>query len=101
MIAGTIESMAVTTQIGTFIESRPGVHGGRPCIAGTSVSVRRIAQWYITGLIPEEIAQKFGHLSLAQVHAALAYYLANPEEIDADLDAEARTTEALEQGSRR
>jgi len=26
------------------------------------------------GLIPEEIVRKFGHLSLAQVHAALAYY---------------------------
>jgi uncharacterized protein (DUF433 family) len=35
------------------------------------------------GLIPEEIAGKFGHLSLAQVHAALAYYYANRTEIDA------------------
>jgi hypothetical protein len=48
------------------------------------------------GLIPEEIAGKFGHLSLAQVHAALAYYYANRTEIDADLEAEARETEALE-----
>jgi len=32
------------------------------------------------GLIPEEIARKFGHLSLAQVHAALAYYHANQAE---------------------
>ena len=38
------------------------------------------------GLIPEEIARKFGHLSLAQVHAALAYYHANQGEIDADLE---------------
>jgi hypothetical protein len=34
------------------------------------------------GLIPEEIARKFGHLSLAQVHAALAYYHANKAEIE-------------------
>jgi uncharacterized protein (DUF433 family) len=88
------------TQIGSFIESRAGVHGGRPCIAGTSVSVRRIAQWYNAGLVPEEIVQKFGHLSLAQVHAALAYYHANREEIDADLEAEARATEALERADR-
>jgi uncharacterized protein (DUF433 family) len=53
------------------------------------------------GLIPEEIARKFGHLSLAQVHAALAYYHANKAEIDTDLEAEARETEVLEQQHRR
>ena len=53
------------------------------------------------GLIPEEIVRKFGHLSLAQVHAALAYYHANQAEIDADLECEARETEALEAQYRR
>jgi len=53
------------------------------------------------GLIPEEIVRKFGHLSLAQVHAALAYYHANQAEIDRDLEAETRETEALEQQHRR
>ena len=48
------------------------------------------------GLVPEEITRKFGHLSLAQVHAALAYYHANQAEIDADMEAETRRTEALE-----
>ncbi len=45
----------------------------------------RVAAWYKMGLPPEEIAVQYGHLSLAQVHAALAYYHANPEEIEADL----------------
>ena len=49
------------------------------------------------GLIPEEIVRKFGHLSLMQVHAALAYCYANQAEIDADLEAEARETEVVEQ----
>jgi uncharacterized protein (DUF433 family) len=53
------------------------------------------------GLIPEEILRKFGHLSLAQVHAALAYYHANQAEIDGDLEAEAREAEALERQHRR
>lgn len=91
-----IRAVPTVTQIGSLIENRAGVHGGRPCIAGTSVSVRRIAQWYNAGLVPEEIVQKFGHLSLAQVHAALAYYHANREEIDTDLQAEARAAEALQ-----
>jgi uncharacterized protein (DUF433 family) len=89
--------MATVTEIGSLIARHPEIRGGRPCIAGTSVSVRRIAQWHNMGLIPEEIARKFGHLSLAQVHAALAYYHANREEIDADLEAEAREAELLEQ----
>jgi len=80
--------MTGVVDIGSMIERSPSIRGGRPCIAGTGVSVRRIAQWHNFGLTPEEIAAKFGHLSLAQVHAALAYYHANRAEIDDDLAAE-------------
>lgn len=74
--------MSTVTDIGSLIERRTGFRGGRPVVAGTSVSVQRIAGWYKLGLSPEEIAENFGHLSLAQVHAALAYYHSNREEID-------------------
>jgi uncharacterized protein (DUF433 family) len=93
--------MATATEIGSLISGQPHIRDGRPCIAGTGISVRRVAQWHNMGLIPEEIVQKFGHLSLAQVHAALAYYHANQAEVDSDLEAEARETEALEQQHRR
>lgn len=93
--------MPAVTEIGSVISRRPEIRGGRPCIAGTGVSVRRIAQWHNMGLIPEEIVGKLRHLSLAQVHAALAYYFANKAEIDADLEAEDREAEALEQQDRR
>ena len=89
------------TGIGSLISRRPEIRGGRPCIAGTGVSVRRIAQWHNMGLLPEEIARKFGHLTLAQVHGALAYYHVNRVEIDADLENEAQETEALEKQDRR
>lgn len=89
--------MATITEIGSLISRRPEIRQGRPCIADTGVSVRRIAQWHNMGLIPEEIARKFGHLSLAQVHAALAYYYANHAEIDEDLAVEDRETAALEE----
>src|ERR1700685_1756191 len=98
---GILEAMATVTEIGSLISRRPAVRGGRPCVAGTGVSVRRIAQWHNMGLIPEEIARKFGHLSLAQVHAALAYYHANQAEVDADLESEAQETESLEKQHRR
>jgi len=93
--------MATITEIGSLISRDPEIRAGRPCIAGTGVSVRRIAEWHGMGLIPEEIVRKFGHLSLAQVHAALAYYHANQAEIDADIETEARKTEVLEQRHRR
>jgi uncharacterized protein (DUF433 family) len=76
--------MATTSvDIGTLIIRSADVRGGRPRVAGTGVTVQRIVGWYQLGLSPEEIAERIGHLSLAQVHAALAYYHANPEEIRA------------------
>lgn len=72
-----------TVNIGNLIVQDADVRGERPRIAGTGVTVQRIVGWYRQGLSPEEIADRIGHLSLAQVHAALAYYHANREEIEA------------------
>jgi uncharacterized protein (DUF433 family) len=77
--------MPTVVDIGTLIERSPDIRKGRPCITGTGVTVRRIAGWYNLGLTPEEIAAKIEHLTLAQIHAALAYYHANREEIDSDI----------------
>lgn len=88
--------MATVTDIGTLIIRRPEIRGGRPTLAGTGVTVRRIVSWYKQGLTPEEIADQFGHLSLAQVHAALTYYHANRDEIEADLAEEEAQAAALE-----
>lgn len=93
--------MATVTDIGRLISSHPGLHGGRPCIAGTAVTVRRVAVLRNMGETPEEIASDYGHLSLAQVHAALAYYYANKAEIDADLEAEEREYDTLAEQHRR
>jgi uncharacterized protein (DUF433 family) len=80
--------MPSTVEISELIERRPDLHGGRPILAGTGVSVQRVVGWYKLGLSPEDIAANFGHVSLAQVHAALAYYHANREEIEGYLAAE-------------
>ena len=81
-----------TVDIGTLIEKSPDIRGGRPRIAGTGITVRRVAGWSNMGFSPEEIAAKYDHISLAQVHAALAYYYSNRAEIDQDIADE----EALE-----
>jgi len=87
--------MSALIDIGTLITQTPGIHGGRPIIAGTGVTVQRIAAWYKLGYSPEEIARKIDHLSLAQIYAALAYYYANRETIDADIADENETYEQL------
>ena len=86
--------------IGTLIVRDPEIRGGRPRLAGTGVTVRRIVGWYRLGLTAEEIADRFGHLSLAQVHAALAYYHANRAEIEADIQADEAEADALESAHR-
>ena len=63
--------------------------------------MQRIATWHNSGLIPEEIVYKIGHIDLAQVHAALAYYYVNKSEIDEYIVAEAREEEQLSEQSRR
>lgn len=73
----------VKTDVGKMITSSPDIRGGRPRIAGTGVTVQRIVGWHQLGRSPEEIVDTYGHLTLAQVHAALAYYYANQEELDA------------------
>jgi len=80
--------LSTITDIGTLITSHPGIHGGCPIIAGTGVTVRRIAIWYKQSLTAGEIADRIGYLTLTQVYAALTYYHANRHEIDADIAAE-------------
>jgi uncharacterized protein (DUF433 family) len=91
---------AAMVDIGTMITSSPDVRGGRPRIAGTGVTVQRVVGWYKLGLSPEEIAERVGHLSLAQVHAALAYYHANREAIEADIAAEEAEADEIEEEHR-
>jgi uncharacterized protein (DUF433 family) len=88
--------MPALVDIGTLIVQNPQIRGGRPRIAGTGITVHRIVRWYKLGLAPEEIGERIGHISLAQVHAALAYYHANQVKIEADLDAEDTEAETLE-----
>ena len=50
------------TDLGALIAQTPGICGGRPRLAGTGVSIRRIVGWYKLGWTPEEIADRIGHI---------------------------------------
>jgi uncharacterized protein (DUF433 family) len=94
-------AIAIITDIGTFITRSPEIRGGRPRITGTGITVRRIVGWYKLGLTPEEILNRIGHpiLTLAHIHAALAYYHANRNEIEADIAMEEAEVQQLSQHS--
>ncbi len=77
---------ATFVDIGSLIDQRPGYCDGRPFIAGTGVTVDRIAVLTtVDGMNPEQIAYEMS-LSAEQVHAGLAFYYANREAIEAQLD---------------
>jgi uncharacterized protein (DUF433 family) len=75
--------------IGTLIYSRPDLHGGRPCIAGTGMTVQRVAILYQQGLDAEEIQAEYPHIPLSHFYAAIAYYLLDREQMDAQIEEDA------------
>ena len=79
--------MVATMELAALLDSDLSHRGGRPFVAGTRVSVSRIGVLYSSGQTPEQIATDID-LTLAQVYAALAYYLANREAVDADIASE-------------
>ena len=64
------------------IDITEGVAGGKPRIAGRRITVQDIVIWYEwIGKSAEEIAADYD-LTLSDIHAALAYYYDNKEDID-------------------
>ena len=69
--------------VSQHIECVPEKCGGKPVIAGTRIRVWDIHIWHnLRGQSPEEIVVGFPQLSVADVHAALSYYLDHREKID-------------------
>lgn len=72
----------MTIHVIEHIESRPGVCGGKPCIAGRRIPIHHIVTWHEElGISADEIAEDL-ELTLGQVYAALSYYHDHREEID-------------------
>ena len=64
------------------VVATPGTCGGKPRVAGTRIRVQDIVLWTEQGLSPDEIVTDFPQLSLADVHAAMAYYFDHRDQIE-------------------
>ena len=85
-------AMALAAKSGyAHISKDPSICGGKACLDATRIRVLDIVELQRAGKKPDEMLQVFAvPLTLAQVHAALAYYYDHRDEIDADAAADDR-----------
>jgi uncharacterized protein (DUF433 family) len=82
--------------IGEFIVKTPGTCSGQARVAGTRIKVKHICTWVEKmGQSPAQVVAEHPQLSMAAVHAALAYYWSHQEEIQRDIEAEDRLVAEL------
>jgi uncharacterized protein (DUF433 family) len=79
-----------------YVEQRDGAYW----IAGTRVSLDSIVYGFHQGQTAESIAQSFPAVSLEKVYSAIAYYLANRQQIDHYLALARADYEAKRQAAR-
>jgi uncharacterized protein (DUF433 family) len=77
-----------------YIVQTPGVCGGEPRIDGRRIRVQDVAVDYERlGMTPDEICDAYPGLTLAEVHAALAYYYDHRQEIHEQMQEAERQVE--------
>src|ERR1700674_3057380 len=81
------------------ITRTPDVCGGKACIAGHRVRVLDIVVWHEhQGMTPDEIVSHVPTITLAEVHAALAYYFDHIDEIQREMRDERAYAEEFRRG---
>jgi uncharacterized protein (DUF433 family) len=71
------------------IACTPDTCGRKPRIAGTRIQVKHlVVMHYRQKMSPDEIVSELPHLTLADIHAALAYYHNHREAINAEIAAD-------------
>jgi Uncharacterized conserved protein len=95
-MAGTDSGTTATESVPQIVATED-VLGGDPRIEGTRIGVSHVYRRYVDGDdTPEEIAAGYD-ISVAAVHAALAYAFGNPRQMR---DLEARDRAAYEEADR-
>lgn len=77
------------------VTKTPGVCGGKARIDRTRIRVNNVAFLHKGGANDDKVREVYPDLTPAQIHAALAYYYDNREEIDAELAADEAWGESI------
>ena len=100
-----METQSFESEINPLLNRRehitvvPGICGGKPHVAGHRVKVQHVAMWHERqGKSPDEILAEHPGLTLADVHAALAYYYDHRQQIDADIQSDKDFAAGLKAG---
>jgi uncharacterized protein (DUF433 family) len=92
-----VERLQAHSHAADMIASSSDVRSGQPVVAGTGLRVADVViAMTFHDRAPDEIAQWYG-LTLAQVHAALAYYYDHKDAIDARIRAQIKRAEELKE----
>lgn len=89
---------APPVELSSLLVSRPGYRQGRPCLRGTGITVHNVAARHLSGVPIDEMIASNPDLAPSLFYAAIAYYLANKEQIERELgedDAEGARLAAL------
>ncbi len=57
--------------------------GQEPMVRGSNIKIREIAERHLAGDSMDDLKHLFSELRMSQIHAALAYYYDNSDQIDA------------------
>lgn len=84
-------------QAARALQSHIDETAGRPIVAGTDIKVGQIAwECEYHGMTPDDIVEAHSHLTLADVHAALAYFYDHRDAIVAEWQERDRLVEAMQ-----
>ncbi len=83
------------TDIGSLLVVKDGYRQGWPCLRGTGITVHNVSVAHNKGMTIEQLWEQNPQLNRALFYAALAYYYANKERVDRELDEESEWGEAL------
>ncbi|MEM8638072.1 MAG: DUF433 domain-containing protein [Cyanobacteria bacterium P01_G01_bin.54] len=89
--------MAITTTEYKYIQLN---EQGIAIIAGSTMKVTElVTSHFADGWSPEQLQVEYPHLSLGQIHSALAYYWDHREVLDAQIQRQFEFAQALRQQS--
>ena len=83
------------TELSSLLVSKPGYRNGWPCLRGSGITVHNVGVRFSQGVTIQKMCEENPDLDPSLFYAAVAYYLANRELVEQQLDEEEQWAERL------